>query len=67
MNLNITVNESGNCTPSTPGSFQVRAFYDGQQDAGHEFGPFSTREAAEQCANTLAGRDDVASVVIETL
>lgn len=67
MIFNLTVNE-GACPPPAPtpeaGVFHVRAFYT-ETDAGHLFGPFGTREAAEACANTLAGRTDVVKAVIE--
>lgn len=64
MNLNLTVNEGGSSPPVTPGTFNVRAFYS-ETDAGHLFGPFGTREAAEQCAVVLAGREGVIKVIIE--
>lgn len=70
MNFNLTVNEA-ECSPptcpTTPGTYQVRAFYEAQQDSGHTFGPFSTKEKAEQCALVLAGRSDVESVTVEAI
>lgn len=68
MEVNFNVNESSGCNTSvasTPGSFNVRAKYDGQQDAGHLYGTFSTRQQAEACVLALAGRDDVQSATIE--
>lgn len=65
MTFNLTVNEGGTCPqPATPGVFHVRAFYT-ETTAGHLFGPFGTREAAEACANVLAGRSDVVKATIE--
>ena len=67
MALNLTVNENAAPAPAvTPGAFQVRAFYT-ETDAGHVFGPFSTKESAEQCAVTLAARSGVISATVETL
>lgn len=65
MNLYLTVNEASTSTTATPGTFNVRAFYT-ETDAGHLFGPFATREAAEACATTLAARADVIKATIET-
>lgn len=67
MNLNVTVNETCSSTPppSPPGAWRVRAFYLTQQDAGHVYGPFSSREAAERCACNLALRAEARSAVIE--
>ena len=48
--------------PST--SWRVRAFYT-ETDAGHLFGPFLTRAAAEACVQVLAGRPEVIAAVIE--
>ena len=45
-------------------TYIVRAVFDAR-DAGQTFGPFETRESAEQCAIVLAGRDNVLSVSIE--
>jgi hypothetical protein len=69
MNLNLTVNEAECSTPcpATPGTYQVRAFYESQQDSGHTYGPFSTKEKAEECALVLAGRTDVESVTVEAI
>ncbi len=64
MNFNLTVNEPAAPPPSTPGTFNVRAFYN-ETDAGHLFGPFSTKEAAEQCVLALAARAGVINVTIE--
>jgi len=65
MNLNVTVNEAAPSPPaSTPGNYQVRARYT-ETDAGHIFGPFSTKETAEQCAVTLAARDGVINATVE--
>lgn len=64
MNLNITVNESGESSTQTPGIYNVRAFYD-EVSAGHLFGPFGTREQAEECALVLAGRTGVVRAVVE--
>lgn len=65
MNLSITVNEAAPAAPpSTPGAYQVRAFYS-EVDAGHLFGPFSTLEAAERCATVLAARPDVVKATVE--
>jgi hypothetical protein len=65
MNLNITVNEAGQSAPVTLGTYHVRAFYVGQQDSGHLFGPYGTRQAAEQCALVLSGRANVEKATIE--
>lgn len=65
MTLNQTFNEAGGCSPpSTPGQFNVRAFYT-ENDAGHLFGVFTTRERAEECVNTLAARPGVINATIE--
>lgn len=64
MNLNVTVNEAASSPPSTPGTFHVRAFYS-ETDAGHLFGPFGTREAAEECALNLAARPGVIAATVE--
>lgn len=66
MNLNVSVYETGSPAPpaSTPGTFNVRAFYT-ETDAGHLYGPFSTREKAEECAVTLSARTDVVKAVVE--
>lgn len=67
MTLQIIVNEAAaSAPPSTPGNFQVRAFYT-ETDAGHVFGPFSTKETAEQCAVTLAARPGVLRAVVESV
>lgn len=69
MEVNFNVNESGGCNApvvSTNGSYNVRAKYVGQQDAGHLYGVFSTRQQAEACVLALAGRDDVQSATIES-
>lgn len=66
MIFNLTVNE-GSCPPApapTPGTYHVRAFYT-ETDSGHLFGPFGTREAAEQCATVLAARSGVIKAVVE--
>lgn len=46
------------------GPFVVRAYFT-EADAGHTFGPFSTRQAAQECAIALAGRAGVIRVTIE--
>jgi hypothetical protein len=66
--MTLTVYEGGCATPPpTPGTFQVRAKYKQMADAGHLYGPFASREAAEACALALAGRESVQAVTIETL
>lgn len=52
--------------PTTPGNFSVRARYQNQLDAGHLYGPFSTREAAERCVLVLSSRTDVLVATIES-
>jgi hypothetical protein len=65
MNLQITVNEAASTPPpNTPGTFHVRAHYT-ETDAGHLFGPFATKEAAENCATVLAAREGVVKATIE--
>ena len=44
--------------------YRVRAVYDAR-DSGYVFGPFDSRDEAEQCVIVLAGRDDVLSAQIE--
>lgn len=61
--MTTTVNVGGDC-PATPGTFNVRAHYN-EADNGHLFGPFSTREKAEACALTLAGRGNVIKATVE--
>jgi len=64
-NLTINLNDTGCAdTPCTAGTFNVRAFYT-EVDAGHVFGSFKSREAAEKCVLVLAGREDVVKAVIE--
>lgn len=67
MTLNLTVNEgSSPAAPITLGTFNVRAHYN-ETDAGQLFGPFSTKEAAEQCILILAGRQGVVKVELEVV
>lgn len=63
--LNVTMNEGcGESETTTPGSFNVRAHYN-ETDAGHLYGTFSSKEAAEKCVLVLAGRADVVKATIE--
>jgi hypothetical protein len=64
VDLNLTVNEAAPAAPPTAGAYNVRAFYN-EADNGHLFGPFSSAQAAEQCATVLAGRSGVVKVAIE--
>lgn len=67
MTLNLTINEASGTTPSsTPGTYNVRAKYT-ETDAGHVFGPFSTREKAEECLVTLSARTGVITAEIEVV
>lgn len=64
MNLQITVNEATPTTPTpTPGNWQVAATYTGVSSP-QTFGPFGSREAAEQCAVALAAKTNVLGVTI---
>lgn len=66
MNLNVTVNEA-ECapeTPATPGTFNVRVWYD-EVSSGFLFGVFTARERAEQALLVLAGRAGVVRAQIE--
>ncbi len=66
MNLNVTVNEGCPSAPSTPGTYNVRAHYN-ETDAGQLFGPFGSRERAEECLLVVAARPDVIKAEIETV
>lgn len=62
----INVNEAS-CpaappTPSTPGTFTLRAWYTGPADAGHVSGPFATRESAERAMTAMLYRENVIRV-----
>lgn len=61
--VNTTVNVNESC-PVTPGTFNVRAHYS-EVDAGHVYGPFASREAAERCVLTLAARAGVVKATVE--
>lgn len=61
-----TIVNVNDCQPSTPGTFVVRAFYT-ENDQGHLFGPFSTKENAEQCAIVLAARSGVIKATVEVV
>lgn len=61
--VSTTVNVN-DCCPVTPGTFSVRVHYT-EVDAGHLFGTFTSREAAEKCLLILAGRADVVFATIE--
>lgn len=56
--VNTTVNVNDGPATNTPGSYSVKAHYT-DVDAGSAFGPFSTREQAEQCLLVVAARTDV--------
>jgi hypothetical protein len=50
--------------PAPPAAFVVRAFYT-ETDSGHLYGPFATRERAEDCAIALAARPGVIRAAVE--
>lgn len=62
--VNTTIHLNEGC-PQTPGTYHVRAFYEGAPDAGHLYGPFASRERAEQAALALAARAGVLKALIE--
>lgn len=62
--VTTTVNV-GDCQPTqTPGTYHVRAHY-ADSDAGYRFGPFASREKAEECLLAVAKRTDVKKAELE--